>query len=690
MKANETNLNRFLAQTDTQFMIPVYQRNYDWNLTQCSQLFDDIIKVGINPALTSHFVGSIVYIHDNVYSVAGIRELSIIDGQQRLSTVTLVYIAILALAKDTGNESLVNRIQETYLINKFAQDEEKLKLRPTEHNDKALRYLLKNDPHDEYKDYSRLIENYNYFKGRISAENVDCVIQGLNKLIFVEISLERDKDDPQKIFESLNSTGLELSQSDLIRNYILMGLKHKDQTRIYESFWRHIEINATQEETNTNKVSDYIRDFLTMENRDIPNKGKVYQEFKIKYPITEIEKLEIVLTKIKKYSIYYNKFINPQNESDKDIRRQLVLISKLEINVVYPFLLEVYNDYANQVIDKLTFIEMLELIQSFTWRRFIIGLPTSSLNKIFMRLYEDVERSDYVLSFQKALVKKKSTQRFPRDSEVIATLKDRDMYGIQTKNRTYFLEKLENFENREPVRIEGNSDITVEHIFPQNPDPKWKAFLGEEQFTLIKEKYLNTIANLTLSGNNGKLGNRPFIDKRDMNEDGKEQGYKFSRLWLNKHLALLEKWDLEEIERRFKIISDRFLKIWKFPPVIISETKSDYEEISIFDAEDPTSKKLEYAIFFDQKIDVKIITDLYSNVLKTLFELNPEAFFSGEMQSKLTLTKNPEDCRNPLALNDTYFVELHMGSKAKFDRIKFVLAAMNLEDELFIRYSDQV
>ena len=168
MKASETNLNRFLAQTDTQFIIPVYQRNYDWNLVQCKELFDDIIKVGSDEKQTSHFVGSIVYIHDNVYSVAGIRELSIIDGQQRLSTVTLIYIALFTLAKETGNQALVNRIQETYLINKFAQEEEKLKLRPTEHNDKALKFLLKNDPNDEYKDYSRLIENYNYFKGRIT------------------------------------------------------------------------------------------------------------------------------------------------------------------------------------------------------------------------------------------------------------------------------------------------------------------------------------------------------------------------------------------------------------------------------------------------------------------------------------------------------------------------------------------
>ena len=203
MKASETNLNRFLAQTDTQFIIPVYQRNYDWNLLQCRELFDDIIKVGSDERSTSHFVGSIVYIHDNVYSVAGIRELSIIDGQQRLSTVTLIYIALFALAKETGNQSLVNRIQETYLINKFAQDEEKLKLRPTEQNDKALKYLLRNDSNDEYREYSRIIENYNYFRGRINPENIDFVIQGLNNLIFVEISLESRGNILKQVWKEL-------------------------------------------------------------------------------------------------------------------------------------------------------------------------------------------------------------------------------------------------------------------------------------------------------------------------------------------------------------------------------------------------------------------------------------------------------------------------------------------------------
>ncbi len=339
MKASEMPLNRFLAQTDTQFMVPVYQRNYDWSLGHCRQLLNDIIRVGTNEEETSHFVGSIVYIHDDVYSASGIRELSIIDGQQRLTTITLIYITLLLLAKKIKDAALESRIQETYLINKHAQQEEKLKLRPIEQNDKALKFLLRNDPDNVFDGYSKLIDNFNYFKGQISEDNKERVLKGLNKLVFVEISLERGKDDPQKIFESLNSTGLELSQSDLIRNYILMGLKHDDQSRMYENYWRHIEANASQDEPKTNRVSDFIRDFLTLKNRVIPNKGKVYSEFKEKYQNGTVHDLEVLLAEIKKYSVLYSKLINPDKEVDRDIRRQLRYIGRLEITVAYPFLL---------------------------------------------------------------------------------------------------------------------------------------------------------------------------------------------------------------------------------------------------------------------------------------------------------------------------------------------------------------
>ena len=685
MIATQTKVDDFLASNKTQFIIPVYQRNYDWTVGQCKQLLDDILEVGYSNKSNAHFIGSIVYIHDDAYMTSRLKELTIIDGQQRLTTLTLIYLALYRLAREINEEGLVNEINETYLINKFASEDEKLKLRPTENNDRALKYLLRSDATEQFSGFSKLISNYDYFKERINADTYQVVLKGLSKLMFVEVSLERGKDDPQRIFESLNSTGLKLEQGDLIRNYILMGLSPKDQNKIYQSYWEIIEKLAKDDTSNESKVSDFIRDYLTLENRSIPNKGKVYVEFKAKYPTTTLEELEESLTQIKALVKHYNKLINPKNETDKEIRLQLEHIPKLEINVVYPFLMKVYADFNDSIINKSTFVKVLDLIQSFCWRRFIVGLPTSSLNKIFMSFYKEVDVANYLYSVQKALLKLPGTSRFPRDKELIDSLKIKDVYNIKSKNRTYLLERLENFENREPVLIDGNQDITIEHIFPQNPDPKWKIELGNDDYNFIKQNYVNTIGNLTLSGNNGKLGNKSFLDKRDL----ADVGYKDSRLWLNKYLASIDKWDKSAIEKRFNFISERVLKIWSIPDISVEE-QTDGGLINIFEAEDPTSKKLDYAMFFDRKIEVNQVAKLYVEVFRQLFDLQPEIFFSTDLANKIGLTRDAarDSARIPVKLNDSYYIDTGFSNIAKFVRIKLALTIFEFEDELMIKYAE--
>lgn len=689
MKANETKVDKFLATNETTFAIPVYQRNYDWTLFQCKQLLHDIIETGKNDKTNAHFIGSIVYVHDDVYTASGLTELTIIDGQQRLTTITLIYIALYRLAKELDNQMLVNRIHKTYLINEFAPEAEKLKLKPTENNKDALRYILNSTDGEEFKGYSKIIENFDYFKSAINAENFETIQRGLSKLIFVDIAFNRQKDNPQRIFESLNSTGLELSQADLIRNYILMGLSRTNQDKIYKSYWEVIERNAKDETLNKTRVSEFIRDYLTLKNKEIPNKGDVYTKFKEKYPTSTIDELEIVLSELKSLVKYYNKLTNPKNEADREIKTQLEYINRLEINVAFPFLMKVYEDYSNSIIEKNIFISILSLVQSFTFRRFILGLPTNALNKIFMNLYDKVEPDNYLFSIQKSLLQRSGVQRFPRDTETINALKEKDVYNIKPKNRTYLLERLENHQNNEPVIIEGNSDITIEHIFPQNPDAKWKIELGADEYNLIKENYLDTIGNLTLSGNNGKLGNKPFLEKREMNVDGKEQGYIFSRLWLNRVLKEKSKWDKEEIENRANQITQRFIKIWEIPDIQVElETSSD--EINIFDAEDPKFKKLEYAIFFNQKLEVTQVAKLYIEVFRQLFDLQPETFFTSDIGKRISLTKAPDedDVRQAVQLNDTYYIEANIDNVGKFDRIKQALTIFGFEDELSIKYAD--
>lgn len=689
MKANETKADKFLATNETTFAIPVYQRNYDWTLTQCKQLLHDIIETGKSDKTNAHFIGSIVYVHDDVYTASGLTELTIIDGQQRLTTLTLIYIALYRLAQELENNQLVNRLHKTYLINEFATEEEKLKLKPTENNKEALRHILNTTNQDEFTGYSKIIDNYNFFKATITADNYENVLKGLSKLIFVDIALDRQRDNPQLIFESLNSTGLELSQADLIRNYILMGLSRTNQEKIYKNYWEVIERLAKDEILNKTKVSEFIRDYLTLKNKEIPNKSDVYVKFKEQYPTTTVDSLEEVLKEIKSLVKFYNKLTNPKNEPDREIRTQLEYISRLEINVAFPFLMKVYEDYSEIKIDKSTFVSILSLVQSFAFRRFILGLPTNALNKIFMSLYDKVEPNNYLYSIQKALLLRSGVQRFPRNAEVINALKEKDVYNIKSKNRTYLLERLENYQNNEPVIIEGNPDITIEHIFPQNPDAKWKLDLGVDEYNFIKENYLNTIGNLTLSGNNGKLGNKPFLDKQKMNIDLKEQGYIFSRLWLNRDLQALAKWDKSTIEVRSEKIAQRFINIWELPDIDIEENK-ETDEINIFDADDPTHKKLEYAIFFNQKLEVNQVAKLYLEVFRQLFDLQPETFFTSEIGDRISLTKTPETngLRQAVPVSDTYFIEANLGNVDKFDRIKQALTVFGFEDELSIKYKD--
>lgn len=688
MKASEEKIEDFLANNKTRFVIPVYQRNYDWNQAQCQQLLADILAAGNNHSMNAHFIGSIVFVHDDVYSTSRMKELVIIDGQQRLTTLTLIYIALYKLAQTQGNAELEQEILETYLINKFADEEEKLKLKPTENNAGAYQYLMRNHEGEEFKGYSKLINNFEFFKSKINSDNYKIVLNGLAKLRFVEISLDRERDNPQRIFESLNSTGLELSQADLIRNYILMGLKAKDQERIYANYWAVIEDKARNIDSNENKVSDFIRDYLTLKNKKIPTKNKVYDEFKIKQPAGDLPDLEESLQEIKKFALHYHKLVNPSQEQDKAIRQQLEYINRLEINVAYPFLLPVLDDYQNKIIDKQMLIEVLALVQNFVFRRFIVGLPTNALNKIFMSLYDKVESNNYVSSIQKALVSRSGSQRFPRDKEIEEALRIKDVYTVKTKNRVYLLDRLENHGNNEPVLIDGNANITTEHIFPQNPDAKWKAQLSADDYKQMQEIYLNTLANLTLSGNNGQLGNKTFADKRDM----PDSGYKASRFWLNKFLAEQTQWGIAELEQRYALLLQRFFAVWPFPALNETITLDATSEMNIFEADEPKNKKLDYAIFMDSKLEVTQVTKLYLEVLRGLFELQPEAFFTTALAERLGLVKGEQAAnalRQPALLAEDYYVETNIDSNGKFERLKIVLTALGLEDELSIKYADE-
>lgn len=687
MVANQLALNSFLTKNKTQFVIPVYQRNYDWIHPQCKQLLHDIIIVGSKEETENHFIGSIVFIHDGIYTTDEVTPLVIIDGQQRLTTITLLYLALYRFALNHDMEEKAAEINETILINRFVKEEgNKLKLKQTDLNAKAFKYLLADNDPANYPEYSRIIENYSFFYKMITPENFDILTTGLSRLLFVEISLERGKDDPQRIFESLNSTGLELSQADLIRNYILMGLEPKKQIKIFENYWDAIETNAKEETSIKNRVSDFIRDYLTIINNKIPNKNAVYEEFKNRFQKRDDNFYNSTLKKIKEYAIIYNKIVNPDKEKDKAIRKELNGIKQLEINVSYPFLIPVYDDYLKMVLDRETFIGVLQLVQSFTWRRFIVGLPTSALNKIFMSLYLDINTEEYIPSLERSLLKKKGTQRFPNNEEIKIALRDKDLYNTQAKNKNYFFEKIEHHNNRELVDISAPT-ITVEHIFPQTPDAKWKEQLNIEEYKFFSERLLHTIGNLTLSGNNGSLGNKSFIDKKMMNTDGGEQGYVYSSLWLNRYLREIDTWTITEYNDRFNDIYKRFLDIWKYPQVEALFTVTE-EEYNIFNAPEPKNKRLEYFNFRDEVIVGDEISKMYYYILEKLFIESPAKFLMTDIKDAIGLTKNPEELRSPYPISETYYIETNMDSNNKFRKLKLILSTFELEDELLIKYAE--
>ncbi|HMT07390.1 MAG TPA: DUF262 domain-containing protein [Pyrinomonadaceae bacterium] len=686
MEARLENLTEFMGKSKVQFVIPVYQRNYDWKEGQCIQLLKDIYQVAENDAMPSHFIGSIVFIQDGVYSTRK-NILTIIDGQQRLTSLTLLLLATAHKALADGNESLAEEILDDYILNKRA-DEGKIKLRPVKKDDEALSYLIENKFDREYAGYSRIVENYKFFKSELANKKLELIVQGVEKLHFVEVSLERGKDDPQRIFESLNSTGLDLSQSDLIRNYVLMDIEPSEQTRIYDSYWVDIETNCLEEKSKQSRLSDFVRDYLTFKFRQIPPKNQVFQWFRQKYDFSssgvtdKIAELESLLREMKQYSKYYGKFINGSDTNPK-VQEGLRNINRLEVNTAFPFLLEVFADHEKKVIDDDALIYTLNLIQSYVWRRFICSLPTNSLNKTFMTLYQNIQKESYLLSLDNALVKKRGQQRFPNNGELAESLRTKDFYNIQAKNRIYFFERLENHGRNIPFQIEGNDKVTTEHILPQTPSKEWKVSLGD-QLAPLHEKYLHTVANLTISGNNGELGNRAFLQKRDL----PEFGYFASGLWLNQYLSTITNWNEEELLTRLQILVQRTYEIWPIPAIPEPE-RLDTAEINVFDLDDATNRKLEYFIFFEVKYDERFFIGMLKTVVATLFDLDADRFFKTDLQVKLKLTTDKRSLLQPMQISQSYYIEAKFSVNYILGKLRATLETFDLYDELFIKLIDE-
>lgn len=581
MKAIETNFSTFINK-EQQFIIPIYQRTYSWDISQCKQLWRDIARVATDENIPAHFVGSIVYVSAGMYNIAGTNRSLVIDGQQRLTTLSLLFLALksnLDESKDTYSFT-ANQIEEQFLINKYSNDvERKIKLQLTRHDKEIFNKLVSGEELNSREQSSRVYKNYKFFNDQIKVDeiNLNDLFNGIKKLIIVDIALDRE-DNPQLIFESLNSTGLDLSQSDLIRNYVLMGLDEEKQKEVYNSYWLPMErlfLEAQGEE----KFDSFVRAYLTIKTGSIPKLDLVYTEFK-KYIFGK--NIDEVVSDVYKFSKYYEK-IEFGKEDDLDIKELLYNIRTLKVEVAHPFLLNVFDDYAEEVINKDDLIDILKTIESYVFRRAIAGVPTNSLNKTFAQMYKEIDQDNYIESLKAIFILKSGYHRFPDDEEFKSELENKDVYNF--RNKKYFYEKLEYIGNKERVNFD---DLSVEHIMPQTLTSEWKSALGEN-FQQIYDTYLHTIGNITLTGYNSDMSNKSFIEKRDM-----PKGFKDSSLRLNKVLAELNHWGEEEIKNRADKLSELAVKIWESPKLSEKVLEKYKETIEPEDDSDYSLEDFEY------------------------------------------------------------------------------------------------
>lgn len=570
MDAGKQNLLNFLGQNQ-QLSIPIYQRKYSWTDKECYQLFEDILTVGASENQTNHFIGSIVYMNQQAHIASPINKLMIIDGQQRITTISLLVSALSDFLFKNPNDNIMNpyNLINYYLINDKEIGEIRYKLILTGKDKVTLIKIIDNLTQEDKLDFDkddsiRVMENYEYFQKRINEDNAELLYQGLSKLLIIFVALEHNVDNPQLIFESLNSTGLELNQADLIRNYILMGLEPEEQEKLYNTYWKKIEERF--EEVHSWYFDKFIRDYLIIKTDRIPVFKNIYTEFK-KYS-RDYEDIEFLVKEIFKFSEYFSCIAFGKEENGK-LKHALDSLSSMGYEVTYPFILALYNDYKNGNLDEDEFIEMIKYTESYLLRRLICNIPTPSLNKTFAKMYNEIDKENYLESYQVALVTKQNYQRMPDNREFGRNFRERDIYNLKAKNKEYIFDKLENWNSKERTPIEA---YTIEHIMPQNPNlsPEWKEALGPE-YKEIQKNYLHTIGNLTLTGYNSELSDRPFQEKRDI-----EGGYRQSAIRLNIYLQDLETWNENEIKRRALHLSNEAYKIWKYPQV----SKSTIEKYS--------------------------------------------------------------------------------------------------------------
>ena len=679
MKGSEAKLVSYMQGSDKRFIIPVYQRNYDWKQENCKQLFDDLVKI-IRKNRKSHFFGSIVSVHCD----GDFNEFQVIDGQQRLTTISLLFLAMYNLMKDgtivPAQANLADKIYKTYLIDEWQEDETRIKLKPVKNDRKAFGMLFKDQ--EDFIPQSNLTINYNFFCDQIKKEqiSIDELYTAITRLEIINITLNQD-DNPQLIFESLNSTGLALSEGDKIRNFILMGLPTKEQNDYYENYWNKIEL-ATEYD-----VSSFIRDYLSVKQQAIPAMSKVYLTFKAYVEDGEIateELLKDMLCYAKRYSILLK-----GKTIDKKLNACIYRLNRLSTSVTRPFFMEVLRMQEENIISWPEVTEIFLYTENYLFRRSICDLATNSLNKIFLMLHKEIIRydgtsNDYLEKFKYALLAKNDRGKFPDDEEFSESLSQRQIYQMNSKNKLYIFERIENAGTLEDKDIYAHCDdgtYSIEHIMPQHLTPAWAEALGPE-YKEIHEQWLHRLANLTLTAYNSKYSNNSFEDKRD-----RKDGFKESGLRMNTWVAQQSKWTVSELQARNDMLVNKALEIWKMPETSYVPAEKQLDCYTLEDDVDLSGREI--ARFEYKNIVQPVLSwiDMQERILKILHEDDKSVLTllahthnpSNELDQYVS--DNPSDLRAAIMIDEGIYVERNTSTNTKLNTLKKFFKAYGADPE---------
>ena len=675
MKAEKIKLFEFIGNGKKTFNIPVYQRNYDWKEKQCQKLFEDIENIIKFDYKIEHFLGTVVVVSSELKM--NFYENIIIDGQQRITSIMLL---LKALHEKMVNEDVKEDIWEEYLINKKESEDLKIRLKPVESDERYYKKLIEEN---DVSLISNICKNYKLFEKLIEESNYSAeeIYRALGKIELVRIKLEKGKksENPQMIFESLNSTGLSLTQGDLIRNYLLMNHEYEKQKMLYKNFWLEIEKKITNE-----KISDFVRDYLTMKNGTISNKNKVYEDFK-KYIKQNDENMdeEGILEELKTYSEYYRWFLNGDSPNEK-INEKLEEFRYLRNTTVYPLILSVFEDtYSYKNITENELLDILDLLISYIFRRSVCGYTTNSLNKIFASIVTSLESKEIYNQIEKKLMNKSRKSIFPRDEEFKAEFMKCNFYNKGTGHDfcIYTLRSLDNLKNKEQIDMKN---ITIEHIMPQTLNSEWKIELGSNKFEQIHSEYLNTIGNLTLTGYNPELSNKSFELKKD--------SYKDSNIKITREIVDYDSWKDTEIKDRAEKLFEKAKRIWKLPQGYDNKNIDNLEygknyllgsDINI------TGKKPSKIIISGNEYSVKSWKELLEKLCIELYEIEPQLLkeliynpsFKGKEREIVTLNK--EKLRAPVKIDEDLYIESNLNSNAILNYANMIATEYELEEEIF-------